>query len=74
MAPLTGLTDAGVVMKILFVVAAVVAAFIVLKIVFALVSAVFGALLFLGVLALLGFGAYSVMRLVSKGRRDRSPV
>jgi hypothetical protein len=74
MAPLTGMTDAGVVMKMLFVVAAVVAAFIVLKIVFALVSAVFGALLFLGVLALLGFGAYSVMRLVSKGRRDRSPV
>jgi hypothetical protein len=70
----TGMADAGGVMKILLVVAAVVAAFIVLKIVFALVSAVVGALLFLGVLALLGIGAYSVLRLVTKGRRDRSPV
>ena len=70
----TGMADAGGVMKILLVVAAVVAAFIVLKIVFALVSTVVGALLFLGVLALLGIGAYSVLRLVTKGRRDRSPV
>ena len=61
-------------MKILLAVAAVLAAFLVLKIVFALVSALFGALLFLGVLALVGVGAYSVMRFVRRGRRDRSLV
>jgi hypothetical protein len=69
-----GIADAGAVMKILLVVAAVVAAFIVLKLVFALVSALIGVLLFFGVLALLGFGAYTVLRLVTKGRRDRSVV
>jgi len=68
------MADAGDVMKILLVVAAVVAAFIVLKFVFALVSAIIGVLLFLGVLALLGIGAYSVMRFITKGRRDRSLV
>jgi len=71
---LTGMVDAGGVMKILLVVAAVLAAFIVLKLVFALVSALFGVLLFVGVLALVGFGAYSVMRIVTRRRRDRSLV
>ncbi len=66
------MVDAGGVKKILLVVAAVVAAFIVLKIVFALVSALVGVLLFLGVLGLVGFGAYSVIRLVAKDREDRS--
>jgi hypothetical protein len=66
--------DAGGVKKILLLVVAVVAAFIALKIVFALVSALIGVLLFVGVLALLGVGAYTVTRLVIRGRRDRSLV
>lgn len=70
----SAMADAGGVMKILLVVAAVVAAFLVLKLVFALVSALIGALLVFAVLALAGFGAYSVMRFVRKGRRDRSLV
>ena len=71
---LRGMADAGGVIKILLVVAAVVAAFIVLKTVFALVSALIGVLLFLGVLALLGVGAYSAMRFLTKGRHDRPLV
>lgn len=74
MAPPIRMSDAGDVMKILMVVAAVVVAFLVLKVVLALVSALIGVLVFLGVLALLGFGAYSVMRFVTKGRRDRTLV
>ena len=71
---LTGMADAGDVKKILLLVAALVAAFIVLKIVFSLVAALIGVLLFLGVLALLGFGAYSGVRFVTKRRRDRPLV
>jgi hypothetical protein len=71
---LTRMKDAGGVMKILLLVAAVIAAFIVLKVVFALVSVLIGMLLFVGVLALLGFGAYSVTRLVTKRHRDRTLV
>ena len=66
--------DAHGVKNFLLVVAAVIAAFIALKMVFALFSALIGVLLFVGVLALLGFGAYSVMRVVAKVRRDRSLV
>lgn len=68
------IAHAGAVKKILWFAAAVVAAFIVLKVLLALVSAVFGVLLFLGVVALVGFGAYSVMRVVIRGRRNRSLV
>ena len=71
---LRGIADACGVKKFLLVVAAVVAVFIALKIVFALFSALIGMLLFLGVLALFGFGAYSVMRVIIKARRDRSLV
>lgn len=74
MAPARRMADAGAVKKILWFAAAVFAAFILLKVLFALVSAVFGVLLFLGVLVLLGVGAYSVMRFITRGRRDRSPV
>lgn len=69
-----GMAHAGDVKKILWFAVAVVAAFIVLKVLLALVSVVFGVLLFVGVVALVGLGAYSVMRLVTRGRRDRSPV
>lgn len=68
------MVDARGVKKLLLVIAAVIGAFIVLKMVFALFSALIGVLLFLGVLALLSFGAYSVMRSVAKGRRDRPLV
>ena len=70
MVSLRGTADAGGVKKILLAVGAVVAAFIVLKVV-ALVSALIGLLLSLGVLALLGFGVYSAMQFVTKGRRNR---
>ena len=69
-----GMTDACRVKKILLVVAAVIALFVGLKIVLALFSALIGMLFFAGVAALLGFGAYSVVRLVTRNRRHRSLV
>ena len=69
-----GMADAGDVKNILLIFAAVVAVVIGLKIIFALFSWLIGVLLFLVMLALLGFGAYSVMRFATKDRRDRSLV
>ena len=68
------MVNARGVKKLLLVTAAVIGAFVALKMVFALFSALIGVMLFLGVLALLSFGAYSVMRFVAKGRRARPLV